>query len=142
MKTSVLTSFFTVIIVLMNNCTYSQNNSSDKQITKMLKEFYSNYITENSKMPPNIKKIAIIKNIYCSKKLVANLNKKQLDYDPFLNAQDSDVDWIKTLTISKGVQNKNLYVVTYSIDGSKNTVKLMVVNEVGKFKIDSILKNQ
>lgn len=136
-----LTSLFTVIMILFNSCGQAQDNSSDGKIISMLKEFYTSYITENSKMPPNMKNIDSMKRKYCTNSLLYKIKKQELDYDPFLNAQDSNTEWLKTLSITKDSNKTNLYIVSYidSYSNNKISVKLIIVKEKDSFKINSIL---
>jgi hypothetical protein len=118
-----------------------QPSSTDKQIVIFLKEFYTNYINENSKMPRNEKNIDKIKRKYCTNNLINKINNEELDFDPFLNAQDCQEEFLKTLSINKGAGEFDTYVVSYMDDYSKTkiTIELTVVIEKDGFKIDSIL---
>ena len=145
MKTRKLIIFFTMGIILLGmlNCknTPAQNEYSEEQIVNMLKNFYTGYITENSKIPENKEKLDSIKNEYCTTKLLNYIQKQFLerviDYDPFLNAQMIDTRMLETLTIKKDSVKNNLYYVSYTY-GGLNTIKLTVVKEKDCYKIDHI----
>jgi len=134
-----------VILTINNSCIQAQKNSSDKQILLMLKEFYSAYITEMSIGNPYTFKYKLdsIKKNYCTIKLIKELPilSKKADADPLLNAQDSNIDCLKTLTIEKDKKKQNQYIVSYTDIYSKTRfiVKLFVVKENGCYKINSIL---
>ncbi len=123
---------------------YAQDSSSatisEGQIIKDLKSFYTLYITENAKNQPNEKLLSTIKHKYCSEKLLQKLSLEELDYDPFLNAQDCDIEWLKTLSVIKESKSKNKYVVSFVDNFSKkrNKIKLFVTVIENKTKITSI----
>lgn len=148
MKTKMLMSFFTLGFMLFStfSCKSNQpqNNFSDEQILGMLKSFYTSYIIEDSKMPTNYEKLDSIKSKYCTANLLNKIEnqfkKQELDYDPFLNAQDCDIEWLKTLTIRKDTKKSNLYYVSYAdnYNNTKITIRLIVVKEKECYKIDSV----
>ena len=144
MKTKMLMSLFTLGIILFNmfSCKSNQpqENTSDEQILGMLKSFYSSYITENAKMPLNIAKIKSIEEKYCTINLLSKLENQELDYDPFLKAQDSNIDWLKTLTIKRDSTKQDLYNVSYIeiYSNTKVTIKLIVIKQEEFYKIDSV----
>jgi hypothetical protein len=141
MKTKMLMIFLTASIMLLNvgNCkSQPQNKSSDEEIRNMLKSFYTSYIRENVKMPPNGSKISSVKMKYCTMDLLDKINNEELDFDPFLKAQDSNIDWIKTLIIKKDSSRKDLYDVSYIDNNKPVIVKLNIIKQNKSFKIDSI----
>ena len=60
MKTKILLSFFALSFMLFSgiSCKSQSSNFNDKEIASMLKDFYTSYIIERSKMPENFMKIA------------------------------------------------------------------------------------
>lgn len=143
MKTKILISILALCVMLLNtfNCISSPvQDDSDKQILSMLKSFYSNYITENSKMPPNQKNIKLIKNKYCTSTFLKKIDKQELEYDPFLNAQDCKIEWLKTLTIRKDSIRNNLYYVSYinNYNNQHIIIKVIVVKLNQLYKIDLV----
>jgi len=141
MKTKSLIIFFATSIMLLNtvNCNgQPQNKSSDEEIMSMIKSFYTGYITENVKMPPNGSKIFSLKKKYCTTYLINKINNQELDFDPFLKAQDSNIEWLKTLTVKKNVSKKGFYIVSYTDNNKQIIIKLNVIKQNESFKIDSI----
>ena len=122
----------------------SQSNSDEEQVVNMLTDFYTGYITIIAKGPVDYEdKLIALKEKCCTKKLldkIAEDFKNELDYDPFINAQDSDVAWLKTLSVVKEPQTENTYSVSYrNNDTTKVVIHLLVVKQGSLFKIDGIL---
>ncbi len=117
-------------------------NSETTQAIEMLTEFYIHYLTEQDKMLSggyNPKTIEAIKNNYLTKKMQERLKFLELEYDPFLNAQDFSKDWIKTLEITPLQEIEDAYKVCYHYDNEHtNCITLFLVKENGKFKINDI----
>jgi hypothetical protein len=121
-----------------------QSNADEEQVVNMLTDFYTGYITIIAKGPMDFEdKLIALKEKCCTKKLldkVAEDFKNELDYDPFINAQDSDVAWLKTLSVVKEPQKENTYSVSYrSNDTTKVVIHLRVIKQDSSFKIDGIL---
>jgi len=141
MKPGKFITFIIPIMMFSNGfCQAQSSGSSDKQIVELLKAFYVNYITENAKMPVNLKSVEAIKKKYCTARFISKIEKKELDYDVILNAQDCDLEWLKTLSVTKDSKRLNTYVVSYVDNYSKkmNSISLVVVSEKGEFKVNSI----
>jgi hypothetical protein len=141
MKTNYLYPFLTVILLLINGCGQAQTKSSDEQAIKILNEFYSNYIIENSKSQIDQKTINSLKSKYCTSRLLNKIKIEDLDYDPFLNAQDCDAEWLKTLTITRDSRKPNFYIISFvdNLSNKKNYIRLSVIKEKDTYKIDTIL---
>lgn len=146
MKKEILVAFFTGIVIFFYSCcNFAQNNlSEDQQIRDMLKEFYKIYITQIDKGPINRKKENSIKKKYCTTRLLEAIkNDKELDYDPLIDAQDADIESLKTLSIKKNIGIASGYIVTYESSSKydnyeKTSIKLTVVKEKDGYKIDSV----
>jgi len=123
------------------SCQSNQPGSTDEQIISMLKDFYTAYIIENAKMPTDYEKINSMKKNYCTANLLNKIEKEEFDYDPFLNAQDSNIEWLNTLTVKKDIKNDNLYKVSYkdTFSGTQVLIKLIVIKEKESYKINAIL---
>jgi len=140
MKTKLSILFFALSIVFFSNLSFAraQSNSSDKQVLTMLKEFYTNYITvvSNGAEP---KMILSLQKKYCTSDLLKKIPKliEQSDSDPFLKAQDSNTEFLKTLSIRKDLKKSNTYIVSYIAD-KKITINLIVIHENETFKIAKV----
>lgn len=90
-------------------------NTSDKNI-EILQVFYKQYIIEQSKMLDNKReKIDSLKSIYCSNELLTTLSKLELDYDPYLDAQDCDESDLKRMSIEIENADSAIYRVMFAI---------------------------
>jgi len=145
MNTIIKSGVLVGLCLLFNSEIFAQEKSTESAIPKMLITFYSTYIKAFSEMEPNKSETVCdsIRNLYCSKNLLAEIKIHELDYDPFLNAQDADIEWLKTLKITKDPKRNWLYTVSYLDNYSKETVyiKLKIVKLKESFKIDAILRN-
>ena len=121
----------------------AQIHDSEKQIENMLHYFYKSYLTELlTRIPPNLERHDSIIKIYCTKKLIKELNENDLlDYDPFINAQDIQDDWYNTFVIKKDSLQNNLYMIMLhdNYDNTIKRIKLVIVKEKNKYKIDSVI---
>jgi hypothetical protein len=132
---------------ILSGCNISeQSKFSEKKIVSTLKEFYSEYISEGNKLISEEQYAAILKirQKYCTQRLLDEIDKYTkivvIDYDPFTNAQDFDINWLKTLNISKDSVKNDIYHVSYyeSYRGKYEKIKLSVVKEGDSYKIDKV----
>jgi hypothetical protein len=134
---------------LLSKNPINQDIYSEEQAIKMLKNFYVSYITEASSIEKDWQiRIDSIQRIYCSIKLINEVKKRTtsrvLDYDPFLNSNNCNTEYLKTLSIKKDSIRKDIYYVSYIKpwnDKEKVTIKLVVVKEEGRYKIACIIVN-
>lgn len=166
MKSKTPIVFLTSIILLFNNCNQAQtklevktndelphkptndsnitvqSQDSDEHVINIIKAFYTSYITEASKMPTpeNVANQKTLKKKYCSEKLLNKLEKEDLDYDPFLKAQDSNIEWLKTLAVNKDQVKQNVYAVSFTdtYNNSVISINLTAVKFKDSYQIDSI----
>ena len=141
MKPVTLVSLLLTAFVFFSHPVRIRAASPNDAATEMLKEFYTRYITEISKNPPSEKKLHSIRKQYCTAGLLSRMKELQLDYDPFINAQDTDDSWIKTLSVKRHPEKgKGFYIVSFSDTESKTTVTitLSVIKEKDDYKIDGI----
>ena len=119
----------------------AEKNSSDKQIVEMLKKFYNEYLIEIERMPLNQRKMNLIKQKFCTSKLLKKIDLLELDYDPFVNAQDFDSEVLKTIKFTKDSKNLNIYKACYVYSFNKKNIciKLRIIKVNGNFKIDDII---
>ena len=139
MKKNICIYLFMIGMSFYNNSYGQISSSSDKQIRETLKSFYKVYIAENDKMPIDEKKLNSIKRKYCTLKFIKKMKASDLDYDPFVKAQDYDKNWLKTMKINKD-SKKNIYVVCFMDTYVKTNicVKLLVLKVNKEFKIDNV----
>lgn len=141
MKRSILILFLVVCAITSK----AQNTASDVQALAMLKNFYTTYMTEVAigKPPASEKKIDAIQKKYCTPALISKIKRLQqsgdLDWDPFIKAQDSNIESVKTLVVKKGATS-NSYVVSYTDIYSHSTISINVILTKlnGSFKIASV----
>lgn len=145
MKTKIIVLFFAAIMMLFYSCcNFAQNNlSEDQQIRNMLKEFYTSYMTQISE-GRDLKTARANPRKYSTKRLLKAIDSdKELDCDPWLSAQDADVENLKTLSIKKNIGIPNGYIITYKSSSKYDSeeafiIKLTVVKEKDGYKIDSV----
>ena len=141
MKTFKIFFIFFVLFINMN-CSQEvpKNSKEESEISNMLKSFYTAYITENAQDREDFKRIEILKTKYCTKSLLNSIRTKDFDADPFINGQDYNEEWVKTLTVNKVVSKNNqfevCFIVTY--DNSLHCVKVTVKKEGEMWKIDGL----
>lgn len=143
-----------MVFTFTSSCGQTQNNSTEKEAEKMLQEFYTSYFTVFATEPPGTssqKKLEMLQKQYCTEAFYRKIPDiiEQTESDPFLKAQDSDINWLQTLTVIKDEQIKNEYIVSYSYDRLVDvnpdktvketvTIHVTVVKEGESYKIDSV----
>ena len=148
MKKYILIIFWANIILFnIHAFAQAQENSSDTQASNMLRTFYTCYIKAyNCSNDLNLveKEFDFLKKKYCTKdlldKIAKQLKNDELDYDPFIKAQDSNIGNEKTLNIKKDGEKNNIYIVTY-VDVYDHKIKVINVHLVKQkdgYKIDSV----
>lgn len=125
-----------------SNDTISSSQQAQLSGMEMLREFYTLYITENDKKKRDDLRIATIKEKYVTPKLIAKIDSAMLyynlDYDPFVNAQDYDTAWIKTLEIAPVPERTNTFDICYTYNkNSKSCTTVVLVESEGKYMIDN-----
>lgn len=116
MKTLIYTFFVCLIFLSENGCAYAQNDIANQQAIKMLKEFYTAYLTAWSTLGASDvhdKKLYSLQKQYCTIEFRKNLKKWGLDQDPLINGEFTDVKHLNTLTITKDLTKPNFYIVSY-----------------------------
>ncbi|HVU95364.1 MAG TPA: DUF3828 domain-containing protein [Puia sp.] len=115
---------------------------SDEEVFAMLRGFYTKYIRTLNKYPTDERKLQPLLKANCDAKLLARLDDKKwsgsLDYDPFLKAQDVELEWIRSLEV-KRVPNKDLYAVSFSETPDRIVVHLAVKEINGVLKIKDVV---
>ncbi len=146
MKTKILLSFFALSFMLFNglSCKSQSANFNDKEITGMLKDFYTSYIVERSKMPEDFKKIDSIVKKHCAIDLQNQLKNEDIDYDLLLNGQFCEKKWLNTMSINKDSSDNSFYTVSfeYTADGKRKqkSIKLQIVKNNIEYKINKVIE--
>lgn len=125
-----------------SNDTISSSQQEQLRGMEMLREFYTLYITENDKKKRDTQRIATIKEKYVTPKLLAKIDSAMLyynlDYDPFVNAQDYDTTWIKTLEIAPVPERTHTFDICYTYNrNSKSCTTVVLVESEGRYMIDN-----
>ena len=149
MKKSKVYLLSLLCFIILSSCKTDVNGEySETEIENMIRKFYIAYISESiSSIPASElqKKLDSITQIYCTKSLLDSIDNEfknnELDYDPFLNAQDSSPEMLKTLSIHKRSQKENIYTVMYLSDKYDSTftkIYLTISKIDGKYKVSGI----
>jgi len=112
---------------------FSLNSDTTKTL---IKEFYEKYVNNIF----NREKIEALKNQYCSRELLDSLDTVQIYADPFLNAQDFDIEWLDSFEIQKDSIVNNLFIVTYHVPSTNSvpTIYLWIKEDTDKLVITNI----
>jgi hypothetical protein len=129
-----------LFLLLLNTLLFTKAAQAQTDSAKlMLSNFYKAYIPTFDM--PGAAMSSKIQKQYSTAKLTAWLKKQfeeeELDYDPYVNAQDADQDWLKTIQINKDAKTPNLYIVSFFDNYEKKRfyVRLFVAKEGNKYKI-------
>src|SRR5688572_14383145 len=119
--------------------------NTEKEDIALIKQFYKAYNGELSKEDFSSSKRESILKTYCTARFISFLNKQfrenELDWDPFLNAQDTHIKTTETLKVKKVKSKYNLYSISYVWAPTGEIIDkigLIVINENGKPKIDYV----
>lgn len=122
----------------------SELDKSDSMIYKeFIKDFYEKYLLALESNEEG--KVDSVTSRFCTKELIAIIEKSRIDYsldhDPFLSAQDYDKTLLNTLEVRAEPQ-EGVYRITYTIWGNDVATNLKLVNQEGKIKISSTSSTQ
>lgn len=110
------------------------------EVISFLMMFYKEYTSELKKKIVDFKVIDNIKKKYCTLKLINKLAQSELDYDPFLNAQDVNDDILKSIIIND-TDEEGVYIVSYDgYNDDKIYVKLLLIKIEGDYKVSDIIE--
>lgn len=135
MKTKNILFLLLLHILLFAKTAQAQTDSAKM----MLLNFYKAYIPTFEMT--GIKQALKVQKQYSTAKLIAWIDKQtekeELNYDPYVNAQDADQDWLKTIRIEKDAKTLNLYNVSFfdNFEKKRRFVRLFVTKEGNKYKI-------
>ncbi len=128
-----------ILSVFLSSCLNGQNK---KQEINYLQQFYKSY-SDNWE---NDDALNFLKKKNLSKELIINISKANasglLDYDPLINAQDLNEEFLKTLKINYK-DNIDLYEISYKDNYNKKSriVYLKLIKNENLFKISDIKVN-
>jgi hypothetical protein len=130
------------LLFLTSYALFAQD-SSDQEKIKVLKEFYRAYTTEIQHIDLNSERLDSIEKKYCTQKLLDWWENEELNYDPFINAQDLNPELYKILNIYRDNSRENKFIVTYNYFENKpeyeSKIELIVIRSGDGYKIDQIL---
>jgi len=117
-----------------------------KMEIKTLYSFYNEYFKLFNQIPSstNLKKLKMLQKKYCTisfyKKIPLLI--EQQGADVFLKAQDSDIDYFKSLKIEKDLKSSE-YLVTYFSNGLINeritiSIHVQLIKQGNQYKINSV----
>ena len=109
----------------------------------MLREFYTKYMIMWEINAPNARqqeKVFLAKHVDAGllKKIDHQFKTGELDYDPFLKAQDVDTTCLRTLTITKNPAQAGQYDVAYQVQDEKMLIHLIVVKQNDSYIIKKV----
>jgi hypothetical protein len=126
----------------VSTATESGNGKEEKAIQR-LKEFYTAYISCCDNPDGDLKTLSSLRNKYFTKPLLEKLENSCPDYDPVIQAQDCDANWIKTIEIEPDTERQNVYAVSYisTYNNEKTRIRLLLADDNGNYLIDDILSD-
>ena len=103
----------------------------DSRGLEMLELFYTEYISlvENSVDNSEIESFQA-KN--CTKEFMRTMKEWELDYDPFINAQDASAESINSLIIKRISNRENTFSVSYTYPGNEVPNEIILTLELVK----------
>jgi len=138
MSIKIKTASLFLLLFIWSIASCQEKKPNNKLIENRIKSFYKEYINEVSKLHMDLKKIDSLKSDICSEDLYSNI--KQLDYDPFLSAQDISNSLLKSLVVKQDSINPYKVYVSYYDDYLRKRKKILlkIVIDDNEIKIDSI----
>lgn len=112
--------------------------SSNDSIINTISSFYTSYISENVKDIVDKNYLKELKNKYLAKNLIVKLEKRELDYDPLVNAQDYNIDWLNNIEITKDKSKLDTYKVYINDNNVETDISLVIKKERNQYKIYDI----
>ena len=116
------------------------NRDTDSVKIEFLMSFYKQYILLMANYI-EIEPLEKLRETSCYKYLLTKIDLADIDYDPFLNAQDAIEESIKSLEVTKCGNEKDIFCVSYQWDSlsEKTIIKLQVSIIDGTPKIVDII---
>lgn len=153
LKYSLVIATFIGALLFSQSCTHAEKAKTEQVQTTikdtlvahkvMLKDFYEGYLSASLKSPIDYEQTDALIDAHCTASLRQYLDTAELDYDPFLNAQDLSDAWQNTIVIKPHDKMPHTYWV--HLDDPKNSnasviVLLRMKQEGNAWKIDEILQ--
>ena len=123
---------YLLVILVLPFVTSAKNSSHHQDISiSDIRNFYTEYILLQSAEIPDSEKIDSLIIVYCCDSLIQNFKSGIYDYDIFLQAQDCDPAWAKSV-----VPADNDYCGIYYTDSISKTIVCLGIkqDESGKIK--------
>ena len=121
--------------------------AADNDVAQTLTAFYKWYVPHLDKKPGE--KSSHKMSDFVTERLLARIDKLQkpkddgvaeLDWDPFLNAQDYEPDWGAKAQVSNVQVKGERATATVRVGGKEgSTVRLSLVRDGGRWKIDNFI---
>ena len=127
---------------------HAQHVITDEQAIQALRQFYISYLKYSWDGKESDKKMDSLLIRYSTPRLTKQLKEQdEQGYDFFTNVTGSDIDWLKTLNVSKDKTTKDVYVVSWVYqyfpgENKKpeiNTIKLQLIKTPTGILIDQIV---
>jgi len=124
---------------LEGDTTQQEAEFDDASGIKMLNNFYHEYIplVENSL---DFKKIEKLQKDNCSAVFYKEYLNWEIDYDPFINAQDANSESLNSLTIERIKKRNKTFRVTYISPYNQKIIEIVITLDIieGDYKIVGI----
>jgi hypothetical protein len=117
-------------------------NDADEEAFGFLREFYTGYMTTWEDFPTDEKKADSVLAKYCDASLLSEIKRKtveeELDYDPFLKAQDVLISNLKTFSVARDARKAGVYTFSYGTGSERRSIHLVVDRRDGRLKIREV----
>lgn len=153
LKFSVVIAACIGALLMVQSCTQADKTKSDQVQSsikdslvskeEMLKDFYEGYLSASLKSPIDYQQTDALIDAHCTASLIQYLDTAELEYDPFLNAQDLSDAWQNNIVIKPHGQMPDTYWV--HLDDPKNSNSSVIIliklkQEAGVWKIDELMQ--
>ena len=153
LKYSLVIATFIGALLFNQSCTHAEKAKTEQVQTTikdtlvthevMLKDFYEGYLSASLRSPIDYQQTDALIDAHCTAALIQYLDTAELEYDPFLNAQDLSDAWQNNIVIKPHAQMPNTYWV--HLDDPKNSnasviIQVKLKQEAGVWKIDELLE--
>jgi hypothetical protein len=151
MKTKAISTL--IIIFIFCACSTAQKNIQEDRVISTLKQFYTEYLTA-SDLPFSafsdgsggwVQNLRDIQQRYATQRLLNHIDSlrihEDLNFDVFIQAQDSWIGWLDNMVIKKDGNGENQYSVFiwHGYEYGFVRIRMVVVEEDSKIKINELL---